>query len=596
MGLALLAWCCLVAAAEAASSDALGFRFASFPPRSRDSLVLSGAASLVPPLVVLTSNITGQAGVAWNQHRVWADEFVCNFTFSVDADLGEGGDGVALVFFGAPGARPTGHSVAEQAGGLGYGSGLDEPGEEIPFSVAIEFDTHYDETLADPSQQHVALHSLGSSPNSANESVARIGPLGLANVPPSMRRSPQTVLVTYRQQQLTVTLSSFQAPALQVAVDLLGMTGTAGGDGLFVGISASTGTSSRDRHVLRQWSFAYTGDTLSPKNSRVYGSGWTALQVTAGQQQSFFIDARDLYNHSFAGSPNVFYALIGEISVPAVQSESDASLYKVVFEGAKAGQLVLQVLTFDDVLVATSHTVCVPGPLDPDASQLGGDWRGGTVGRSYVFTVTMTDGYGNRVEPGRTVALAVDFSPSGPEADQQPCGNCKVSDDAYFVSFCLCGHVGTGSVFVCDGELFAGHVWHDCACGRRGGAGISLCRVLLGRPGGSRESHRRRLGSCRRSRGQSRELCGAVAGPVFQPRLLPCQCVCRRVWKWSDFGSLGVAAVARAIRRLLDHQSCRLLLLCGASKRRGYHRVPCRNGACVASLRRFCFFFLFAAS
>lgn len=44
-------------------------------------------------------------------------------------------------------------------------------------------------------------------------------------------------------------------------------------------------------------------------------------------------------------------------------------------------------------------TLCVPGPLDPAASRLGGSWRGGTVGQQLFFTLTMTDGYNNTVIP-----------------------------------------------------------------------------------------------------------------------------------------------------------------------------------------------------
>ena len=422
---------CLVAVASGAQRDALGFRFTSFSRAVEQQLVLAGQAQIVAPAVVLTPNASGRAGAVWAHDRVWVDEFVCNFTFLVEGDAQlEGGDGVALVFYGLPGLPVTGKSVAGQPGGLGYGSGLleqTEPDSGLPFSVAIELDTHFDATLGDPQQQHVAVHAMGEAPNSANETQARVGELGLANLPPSLRRGPQTVSLAFKGGVLSVLVGQATRPAVVIPnLTLLQLTGPdSDGGGVFVGVSASTGRDSRDRHSLLQWSFAYTGNTLSARNSRVSGPGWEARQITAGEDETFSIRARDLYNHSYLGPVPVFYALIGDLSVPALPAGgSDPSLFKVTYQGTRAGPLVLQVLTFQDVVVDTAQTECKAGPLDPSASVLGGDWRGGTVAREYAFTVAMTDGYGNGVEPPRAPAIDVRFDPPGPSEQQQPCGDC----------------------------------------------------------------------------------------------------------------------------------------------------------------------------
>jgi hypothetical protein len=427
MGVVLL---CLLALAAGSARDALGFRFATFARGADPDLVLSGQASLVPPAVVLTPNASGRAGAVWAHDRVWADEFICNFTFLVDGDaLLDGGDGVALVFYGLPGLPVTSKSVAGQPGGLGYGSGLleqTEPGSGLPFSVAVEFDTHEDPTLGDPPQQHAAVHTLGDEPNSANETEARIGNLGLTNIPASMRCAPQTVSVTYKGGVLSVVVAPYTRPTVQIAnLPLLQLTGPDSHDGIFVGISASTGKASMDRHSLLQWSFVYTGNTLSAKNSRVAGPGWDAREITAGEDEQFTVRALDVYNHSYLGPGPVFYALIGDLSVPAIPAGgSDPSLFKVIYQGTRAGALVLQVLTFQDIVVDTTQTVCKAGPLDPSASVLGGDWRGGTVEQVYEFTVTLTDGYGNKVEPPSAPSFSVSFDRKGPVTARQPCGNC----------------------------------------------------------------------------------------------------------------------------------------------------------------------------
>ncbi len=87
--------------------------------------------------------------------------------------------------------------------------------------------------------------------------------------------------------------------------------------------------------------------------------------------------------------------------------------------------MTLQVFTFSDELVAETQTRCVPGPLDPAASRLGGAWRGGTVGQLLAFTVIVTDGYNNTVTPSSNPIFEFDFSPSGPVVQHQTCGACK---------------------------------------------------------------------------------------------------------------------------------------------------------------------------
>lgn len=77
-------------------------------------------------------------------------------------------DGFALVLYdplGPPGVGSGGN-------GLGY--------DGLPFSVAVEFDTRGDEERGEPSVAHVAVHSLGAAPNSADH-AARLG--AATNVP-----------------------------------------------------------------------------------------------------------------------------------------------------------------------------------------------------------------------------------------------------------------------------------------------------------------------------------------------------------------------------------------------------------------------------
>jgi hypothetical protein len=222
-----------------------------------------------------------------------------------------------------PGTSPSGSSVVLDPGSLGYGSGLSDSDDGLPSSVAVEFDTHFDESLGDPVQEHVSVHSRGTLPNSANETF-RVGDLSNpALVPRTMRRKLQTATLTFKNGILEVILDPFSRPALQTKLDLVGEL--EGVSEVYVGVSASLSDGSQDSHTLVQWSFAYTGNVLSAANSRVYGPGWTTSEVVAGIQMNFSIAAMDIYNHPYFGGALVFYALIGDVSVPAVPLQNDPS-------------------------------------------------------------------------------------------------------------------------------------------------------------------------------------------------------------------------------------------------------------------------------
>ncbi len=211
--------CVVVCVVEGASKDALGFQYVRFSREDRARLVLSGSALLSPPQVLLTANISGglEAGAMWHGKRVWINEFVCNFSFLIPTFSKQNGDGVALVFFNVPGASPTPKSVVLEAGSLGYGSGLEGEDEQgLPGSVAVEFDSHYDETLGDPELSHIGVHSRGGEPNSANESC-RLGDVAEFQ---GLRGRIQSATVTYRKGQLEVLMNAVNV--LTVKMDLIG--------------------------------------------------------------------------------------------------------------------------------------------------------------------------------------------------------------------------------------------------------------------------------------------------------------------------------------------------------------------------------------
>jgi hypothetical protein len=326
----LLVFLSLICWASGATRDALGFSFAKFSRNDRALLTFAGTASLAPPFVLLTSNasLSVEGGAMWHGKRVWINEFVCNFSFLV-VGSGEGGDGIAFVLLAVPGAAPSSKSVVQEAGSLGYGSGLEgEDDQGLPNSVAVEFDTFYNEPLGDPQAQHISIHSRGSYPNSANETF-RIGNFGLVQ---DLRGKVLTATLTYRNGELSVLLSTIPLPIVKVKVDLVNELG--GASEVFVGLTSS---SQGDVHSLLSWTFSYTGNELDPSKCRVFGDGWCPLKVEAGVQQTFYINAVDLFNHSYFGPPPVFYALVGDAATPAVPLSNDPSTYSVTYHGVKAG-------------------------------------------------------------------------------------------------------------------------------------------------------------------------------------------------------------------------------------------------------------------
>ncbi|MEL0653241.1 T9SS type B sorting domain-containing protein [Algibacter sp. TI.3.09] len=98
----------------------------------------------------ITPDIDGQVGGVWFDYPI---DFSNDFTIAYQNYFGndnDGADGMALVFKLTPDIV-----IGGSGGGLGY--------EGIPSSLIIEFDTHHNPSRDDPSFDHIALMSNGSS-------------------------------------------------------------------------------------------------------------------------------------------------------------------------------------------------------------------------------------------------------------------------------------------------------------------------------------------------------------------------------------------------------------------------------------------------
>lgn len=120
--------------------------------------------------VVLTPALTGAKGGLWHANKVNVREgFSTSFSFKMHSggvsyeNDQKGADGIAFVIHNNP--QATG--VGNQGGGIGY--------EGVPNSIAIEFDNWRNDEWGEPNDNHVAVHTKGTSPNtSGNESLVAI--------------------------------------------------------------------------------------------------------------------------------------------------------------------------------------------------------------------------------------------------------------------------------------------------------------------------------------------------------------------------------------------------------------------------------------
>ncbi len=122
----------------------------------------------------LTSNTQNQAGSFWHNSPIDLNyPFIVNFEayFGCPFIFVDGGDGIAFVM------QNTGSNLAPLGGGsLGYGG--------IANSIAVEFDTYSNNTIGDPSFDHVSVQQNGDI--SHNSSNCLVSPVAIDNNNPNI--------------------------------------------------------------------------------------------------------------------------------------------------------------------------------------------------------------------------------------------------------------------------------------------------------------------------------------------------------------------------------------------------------------------------
>jgi CSLREA domain-containing protein len=197
-----------------------------------------GSAAVVGDQLHLNPD-TGGVGAAWlAARRPVADGFSADFDFRITPP-GGGADGFAFVI-----QNHASEALGESGGGLGY--------QGIPNSLAVEFDTWTNG--GDPGTTHVAVHSLGTSPNSAVT-----GQLAVATLESIRDGERHHARVVYSPGRLHLFVDDMDTPRLSLEIELSAWLNLEDG-AAFAGFTAATGAVV-EGHRVERWKLCSVQDS-----------------------------------------------------------------------------------------------------------------------------------------------------------------------------------------------------------------------------------------------------------------------------------------------------------------------------------------------
>jgi len=200
---------------------------------STAGLTLVGDATTAGNRLQLTADQAQQIGATWATARQNVeDPFTCEFTFQ----LSGGGEGMAFVI-----QREAVDAIGGGGGGMGY--------NQMPNSIALEFDTFGNLLTFDPSANHVSVNTNGTSPNAASHSSS----LAATSAVPTLADD------TVHSVRIEYTPGTFKAyvddtvVTLQLELDIAATLGLTDGTA-WVGFTAATSGLTQSTELL-SWSF-----------------------------------------------------------------------------------------------------------------------------------------------------------------------------------------------------------------------------------------------------------------------------------------------------------------------------------------------------
>lgn len=248
---------CLLAAVTASSSAPIRFgNFASAP-----DLQLLGSAKTHGRILRLTPAKRYKTGAAWlRQKQSVRTDFETSFQFRLthQAWRAGGADGFAFVVQNtgprALGGRGSAGGFAledtESFGHRPRGDSYNSHDSAIPWSVAIFFDTWQNKNEGDPSDNYIAVRTIGR-PAQMHWPADRLA--FTRNLTVQLKdHKVHTARIVFNRPVLQVFLDDSARPVLQTTVDLSLVTDPQGK--AWVGFTASTGWAFENHDILN-WSF-----------------------------------------------------------------------------------------------------------------------------------------------------------------------------------------------------------------------------------------------------------------------------------------------------------------------------------------------------
>lgn len=226
-----------------------------------ENVNLEGATKIVSENLRLTPDLPNQSGACWYKARKidFENGFETEFTFLISSanKSAAPGDGFAFVI----------QAQSDQiSGGMGNNIGY----KQIPFGVALEFDTKDDN---EGSRNHINL-SFYNPETKAYRSYATVH-----EIPEITDGKAHFTRIIYRDGRLQVYLDSYLFPVLSVKLDI-GEKLKSGDHSAWLGFTAST-SNQYANHDLLAWSikeFAPEPEDIASDSVKVYEKGSVMVQ------------------------------------------------------------------------------------------------------------------------------------------------------------------------------------------------------------------------------------------------------------------------------------------------------------------------------
>ena len=201
---------------------------------STAGLTLLRQASSNNSVLRLTPSVAWEAGLAWYNNRQDVQSgFETEFDFRITDRQEDGADGFAFVV--------QAHSQTAQ--GHGYVG--------IPRSIAVAFDTYYNEDHGDPNDNHISVQTNGMFANTYNHDYRSLATN--IQIPQMGDGAVHTVRIVYKGDVLSIYMDDLETSRINVEVDIDALLNL-NGAGAWVGLTAQTGGAFENHDILR-WGY-----------------------------------------------------------------------------------------------------------------------------------------------------------------------------------------------------------------------------------------------------------------------------------------------------------------------------------------------------